>query len=157
LLCFAQKLKARNSEPVVAEARLLGQKMTGANVWKAGRVAIDDDAIVQKPVWGLFGTRFELRWCDIVSWKVKETVLLDRSTGKERIMSRLLCLFHKGGVHVISRSQGDKQFPSIIDRVRQRLPDKENYPVEFDGFEIITHMRLAMLAQDGIGRHENGS
>jgi hypothetical protein len=96
----------------------------------------------KKPLWAFFGTRFKLQWCDIVSWNVKDEVLLDRSTGKERIIGRLLCFFHKDGMHVISRSVGDKQFTLIVDRVRRHLPDKENSAVEFDPLELISRMRL---------------
>jgi hypothetical protein len=116
--------------------------MTSGNAWKAGRVVIDDGGIVQNPVWGLFGKRFKLQWCDIVSWTVKDAVLLQVSTGKERVVHRLLCFFHKNGMDVISRSVGDKQFPLIVDRVRRHLPNKENSPVAFDPFELLNGVHV---------------
>ena len=99
--------------------------MTSGNVWKAGRVVIDDRGIAHKLLWG---RRFKLQWSDIFSWNVKDMALLDRSTGKERITRRLLCFFHRDGMNVISRPVGDKQFPLIVDRVRRHLPDKEPKP-----------------------------
>jgi hypothetical protein len=115
----------------------------GGNVLKAGRVVIDDSGIAQARLWGLFGTRFKLSWSDIVSWNVKDQVLLDRSTGKERVMSHVLSIFHESGFQVISRRAGDRQFPLIADKVRQHLPDKENFPVAFDALEIMNRLQLA--------------
>jgi hypothetical protein len=118
---------------------------------------MDDEAIAQKPVLGLFGTRFKLRWDDVVSWKVKDAVLLYQATGKERLVDHGLYLFHKSGLHVISRPARDKQFPLIVDGVRQRLPGKENFPVEFDPLEFMNRMSLAKLAHDRRDLHENPS
>ena len=125
---------------LILSARLRGHGMTGGNIWKAGRVVLDNDAIAQKRFLGLFGTEFKLRWCDIVSWNVRDTVLLDRSTGKERVISRVLSLYRKGRVDFIWRSVRDRRFPLIVDMVQRRLPEKENYPVEFD-LERIARMR----------------
>jgi hypothetical protein len=112
------------------------------NALKAGRVVIDNSGIVQARRWGLFGTRFKLCWSDIISWNVKDQVLLDRSTGEERVISHVLSIFHNGGFQVISRPAGDRQFPLIADKVRQHLPDKENYPVAFDPLEIMNRLQL---------------
>jgi hypothetical protein len=107
--------------------------MTSGNAWKAGRVVIDDYGIAQRPLWGLFGEHFKLRWCDVVSWYVEETVRRDRSTGKNRIVERWLLFFHKDGsdrprLYAIWRPGPDKQFPLIVDQVRHYLPDKEPEP-----------------------------
>ncbi len=90
----------------------------GGNVLKAGRVVIDDSGIAQARRWGLFGACFKLSWSDIDSWNVKDQVLLDRSTGKERVTSHMLSIFHKRGFQVISRPAGDRQFHLIAENVR---------------------------------------
>ncbi len=115
--------------------------MVGGNVRKAGRVVMDDDAIAQRPVWGLFGDRFRLPWSDIVSWNVKDAIRLERATGEERVVGRVLSLYRKGGVDFIHRSARDTRFQLIVDELRRRLPDKENFPIGVDYLDVISRMR----------------
>jgi len=97
----------------------------GALARRIGRVVVDDDGIAQKPILGLFGERFSLRWSEVSAWTVREMVLAEPTTGKERVVSRVLSLYWEGGVHFITRSARDREFQSIVDAVREQLPSKE--------------------------------
>jgi hypothetical protein len=125
---------------------------TGGNVFKAGRIVIDDSGIAQVRLWGLFGTHFKLSWSDIISWNVKDQVGIYRSTGEERVLSHWLTIFHERGWQIIHRRARHRQFPLIVDEVRQRLPDKENFPVAVDPLEILNHVHLTRAATRSTGR-----
>jgi hypothetical protein len=119
----------------------------GGNVFTAGRVVINDTGILQARLWGLFGRHFKLSWSDIVSWNAKDQVVINRLTGEERVISHGLTIFHERGFQIISRRAGHKQFPLIVDKVRQRVPDKENFPVAVDPLEIMNYLQLRAAAR----------
>ncbi len=90
---------------------------------RLGRLLVDDEGIEQKPIAGLFGTRFRITWSELTRWWVVDQCLIDRNTGSERVIGHVLGLEYRGTVQIVSRS--DAGFKRIVDSIRKHAADKE--------------------------------
>ena len=76
---------------------------SGSPSQRFGRVVIDEDGIVQRPVLFFFGAPFRLHWSEITAWAVSDQVSRIVKTGAERVDRRILELHVEGkGSEVVS-------------------------------------------------------
>lgn len=91
-----------------------------------GRVVIDENGIRQKPIFWFFGGPFDHSWSAIKSWSSVESVVLQVDTKKERKINTILELHAAGSVDYIIRKPGDTNYPQIVEKIRQYIPDLES-------------------------------
>lgn len=92
-----------------------------------GRVVIDENGIRQKPIFWFFGRPFDHSWSAIKSWSSVESVLLHTDTKEERIINTILELHAAGSVTYVIRKPGDINYPQIVEKIRQYIPELESH------------------------------